>query len=200
MKTTRIFFVFLFAALLCPSASGQAVVAEPQTAQLSVAAEKADGVYQVGQPITWHIEASGFDPDSEASYTIKRGGLTEVDHSSLQLVDDTATVTTSLDKPGALLLEVTLESPDGEKHTALGGAIVAPDEIKPSAERPADFDAFWAGKLAELAKVPPHAKLTPEDSGQPGVEYWKITLDNIRGTHIQGQLARPTKATNCPRC
>ena len=33
--------------------------------------------------------------------------------------------------------------------------------------------------------------LQTADSRRRGVNYWKLQLDNIRGTHIQGQLARP---------
>jgi cephalosporin-C deacetylase len=36
------------------------------------------------------------------------------------------------------------------------------------------------------------------DGGKPGVAYWKITLDNIRGTHIEGQIARPEKGKKFP--
>ena len=35
-------------------------------------------------------------------------------------------------------------------------------------------------------------------SGKPNIDYWKITLDNIRGTHIQGQLARPKQGDKFP--
>jgi len=31
-----------------------------------------------------------------------------------------------------------------------------------------------------------------------GVDYYKVTLDNIRGTHVQGQLARPTAGDKFP--
>jgi cephalosporin-C deacetylase-like acetyl esterase len=31
-----------------------------------------------------------------------------------------------------------------------------------------------------------------------GVDYWKITLDNVGGTHVQGQLARPAKGDKLP--
>jgi cephalosporin-C deacetylase-like acetyl esterase len=198
MKTTHVPRVLLLTAWLCATAHCQTVATQPQTSHLSVKPQNGSGVYEVGQPITWQIEAGGFDPTSTASYTIKRGGLTDVDHGSLQLVDGATTVTTSLDEPGALLLEVALVAPDGGEQKALGGAIVAPERITPAAARPVDFDAFWAAKLAELAKVPENAKLVPGDSGRPGVEYWKITLDNIRGTHIHGQLARPAKGDKLP--
>jgi cephalosporin-C deacetylase len=195
MKTAQFRWLVALAALALTS--NRCCAAAP-TPKLSIQPENASGVYEIGQPIAWHIEASGFDPAATASYTIKRGGLTELDHGQLKLVDGRGEVTTSRDEPGALLLEVKLVSPGGDEHTAVGGAIVAPSEISTSAERPADFDEFWKAKLAELAAVSENAQLEPGDSGVPGVDYWKITLDNIRGTHIRGQLARPSKGEKLP--
>lgn len=183
---------------MCSTVHSQTVAPPAPTTRLSVSSQRADGVYEIGQPVSWQVEAAGIDPAADASYTIKRGGLTEVDHSLLTFVDGAAEVTATLDKPGALLIEVKVVSADGTEHSATGGAIVAPDEIALSAERPADFDAFWEAKLAELATVPENAQLIPGDSDQPGVDYWKITLDNIRGTRIQGQLARPAKGDKLP--
>ena len=34
--------------------------------------------------------------------------------------------------------------------------------------------------------------------GKPGVEYFKVQLDNIRGTHVYGQLAKPKKEGKFP--
>ena len=36
------------------------------------------------------------------------------------------------------------------------------------------------------------------DIGNTNLEYWKITLDNIRRTHIQGQMARPAHGKKFP--
>ena len=43
-----------------------------------------------------------------------------------------------------------------------------------------------------------NAKLEPADSGNANVEYFKITMDNIRGSHIRGQLARPKRGDKFP--
>lgn len=185
-------------ALLAPNARGQNVASPPRASHLSVAPQKADGIYQIGQPVSWRVEANGFGPKAEALYTIKRGGLTETGHGTLNLSDGKAEVTASLDVPGALLLEVNILSPDGKEHRALGGAVVAPDRISPSAERPEDFDVFWDSKISELEAVPVNAQLVPGDSGQPGIEYWRIRLDSIHGTHIRGQLARPVESDKLP--
>jgi cephalosporin-C deacetylase-like acetyl esterase len=34
--------------------------------------------------------------------------------------------------------------------------------------------------------------------GKPNVSYWKLTMDNIRGSHIQGQIARPVQGEKFP--
>ena len=172
---------------------------------LGVTPQRADGLYQSGETIEWQIEWDGAKPASQADYSIKNGGRTEIDHGMLTLVDGRARLNASLDVPGTLLVEVRVRSADGKEHIARGGAIVAADRIAPSAPRPADFDAFWDAKLKELAAVPVNARLEQADSGKPGVDYWKITLDGIRGTQIHGQLARPARAQSqrqrsCPRC
>jgi cephalosporin-C deacetylase-like acetyl esterase len=57
---------------------------------------------------------------------------------------------------------------------------------------------FWRTKIRELAAVPVRPVLQRAESGMESVNYWKITLDNIRGTKVQGQLARPTAGAKLP--
>ncbi len=70
------------------------------------------------------------------------------------------------------------------------GAAVAPTEIPLSTPRPADFDAFWDGKLALQAKVPVDAVLTPVPTDVPGVEMSMFALDAL-GSKAHGYVARP---------
>ena len=184
-------FVRLLAAVLTIAlvANGLTLAAE-----LIVRPEPADGVLKIGQPIVWHVEWKGAEPAHEIRFTLKRGGRTEIDHGMLTLVDGRAELKASLDTPGALLAIFSATSADGEKLIARGGAIVSPEEIQPSAPRPADFDAFWDAKLKEMAAVPFNVHLEKADSGREGVDYWKITLDGYRGTKIRGQLARPAES------
>ncbi len=70
------------------------------------------------------------------------------------------------------------------------GAAVAPTEIPMSTPRPADFDAFWDGKLAEQAKIPIDAALTPVQTDVPGVEISIFELDAL-GSKAHGYVARP---------
>src|SRR4051794_11067871 len=107
------------------------------TEPLKVIADHADGVYQVGQPIHWRVEWKGDSPaPASASYTLKRGGLTNAGSGSVELAQGQATIDAGLDKPGTLLAEVKAKSADGKDHRALGGAVAGADQIKPSAAAP----------------------------------------------------------------
>jgi cephalosporin-C deacetylase len=174
--------------LLCVRVAGaQGVVRQ----DLVVTPEKADGIYQPGETIRWRIEWKGEEPVAAADYTLKNGQIKTLGGGTLALEGSVGTLKSSLDKPGSLLAEVKVKTADGKEHKAAGGALVAPEKIVPSAPRPDDFDDFWAAKIRELEAVPANPQMEKADGGKAGVEYWKITLDNIRGTKIHGQLARP---------
>jgi cephalosporin-C deacetylase-like acetyl esterase len=77
------------------------------------------------------------------------------------------------------------------------GAAVAPTKIPMDTPKPADFDAFWNGKLAEQAKIPINAVLTPAQTDVAGVELDIFTLDAL-GSHAHGYLAKPAKDGKFP--
>jgi cephalosporin-C deacetylase-like acetyl esterase len=181
--------VFGIAALL---AWTSACAAQPNVPRdLVVKPEKADGIYQIGETIRWRIEWKGEEPIAEARYTLKRGGMTELGKGAVPLTDNVGVLETTFDKPGALLAEVKVKLADNRERKAAGGALVSPEKIETSAPRPDDFDEFWAAKINELEAVPANPQLESADGGKPNVDYWKIMLDNVGGTKIHGQLARP---------
>ena len=162
--------------------------------ELKARADRADGVYAAGQTVVFRIEAAGAGDVSSASYVLKKGQFTDIGHGTLALAGGSGTVTSSLPEPGTILLEAHAKSAKGKDLKVLAGAVFAPGKIAPSMPRPDDFDAFWAAKIKELSAVPMNPVLEAGDSGKPGVEYSKITLDGYRGTKIHGQLARPKNA------
>jgi cephalosporin-C deacetylase-like acetyl esterase len=175
--------------LLLPAlALGQELVVTPESPQ---------GIYEPGQAIRWKVEAKGADV-SEASFVIKKGGLTELAKGKVPLTQGAGQIEARLDAPGWLLVDVSAKPASGKRIAALGGALVSPEKIRPALPRPDDFDAFWEAKLKELAAVPENARLDPTASGKPQVDYFKVTMDNIRGSHIRGQLARPKQGQKFP--
>lgn len=83
-------------------------------------------------------------------------------------------------------------SPNPVPHLAILGAAVAPNKIQPVAPRPADFDHFWAEKLAALAKVPMNPVLTEIPAPVPGIRFYKLQLDSL-GSRVHAYLAVPLK-------
>ena len=163
--------------------------------------DHASGVYAPGETVSWTVtlgtpEAGEVVP--EFTYKITQDGKTPVSDGTVAFVNGTATLTASRADAGALIAE--LSARGKPLPVATSGAIYAPEKIKPSAPVPADFDAFWKEKLAELARVPinPELEKIPDTKNTPGVDYYKVTLGNIRGTHVRGQLARPAAPGKYP--
>ena len=167
---------------------------------VTVLPEKASGVFQVNEKIVWDVKVSGDEAATvtDASYVLKEGGATVIGQGTLKFNGGVATIEKTLNEPGTILAEVTVPVPGQKNIRALGGAAIAPERIGRSTPCPEDFDAFWRSKLEELKAVPENPVLEKGESDRPGVDYWKIRMDNIRGTHIQGQLARPANGKKAP--
>jgi cephalosporin-C deacetylase len=161
-------------------------------AELAITPDHPDGIYAPGAPVTWTI--TGDTADASLPYTVKAGGRTLVASGTLRFVAGTATVQASLTSPGTLLLTV----PTGEKTNAWGGAVIDWPHIQPARPAPADFDAFWQAQIAALQRIPAAPVLEPVPINDPKVALWKIHLDNINGSHINGYLARPVGNAPCP--
>jgi len=195
---------FLCAAIL----AGLAGRPEAQAQQLAFTPYRATGIYEVGELAGWTVGvAPGQSPVAgRYSFTVRRDGLTPVDSGTFDPSSGRATIEATLDRPGMLFVEV--RPPAGsvgfrgvsrsEVGRVLLGAAVAPTRIQPSAPRPADFDSFWTAKLRQLEAVPSEPVLTPGESDRAGVEYFTIRMNNIRGAHVHGQLARPARAGRFP--
>lgn len=169
-------------------------------ASLEVTASHPDAVYTQGETITWTVAAKD-DPDhtlTSVHYKITRDGAPELKQADLQLADGTGEIKGTDTQPGVLLVELDAAATGQPKQHLVGGAIIEPAKIPRSAPRPADFDAFWNGKLAELAKVPANPQLTPGTSGKDGVSYWQITMDLPRDQKVRGHLARPAVGEKFP--
>ncbi|MBC8106923.1 MAG: acetylxylan esterase [Anaerolineae bacterium] len=161
-------------------------------AEFVVTPDHADGKYSLGDTVTWTIAWRGDNAPSSFEYSVKRDGLTELRKGT----SSGKSISTKIEQPGTLLLEV-----KSGKDKSYAGAYAALAQVTPAAARPDDFNDFWATKIRELASVPPNPKLEKIELGEkakPNVDYYKLTLDNIRGRHVNGQLARPTSGEKFP--
>ena len=171
--------------------------------KFSVKPDHESGIYGPNETVTWSVDIAGDRTGLIAlPYVVKADDQVEVGKGTIDLSAGPATITASRPDPGVLVTHIYPMVKTNGLPIASGGAVISPEKIQPSAPAPDDFDDFWNAKLKELDAVPINPKVEKEDvssvKNSEGVDYYKVTLDNIRGTHVQGQLARPTQGEKFP--
>ncbi len=167
----------------------------PSVGATTVVGDRLNGVYKVGETVRWKIDQGSA---VTARYRVLSGGLTEVAKGELSFDNKSAAITYTFDKPGTVLLDIRAKDSENKEAKVLGGAVAEPEKISRSAQTPEDFDAFWTEQIAKLEKIPTNPVLEVVDLKQPDIEYSKITMDNIKGSKIRGQLAKPVKGEKFP--
>jgi cephalosporin-C deacetylase-like acetyl esterase len=164
---------------------------------IEVSPDVDSGLYAAGKTVTWTVQVKvGSEPASgKISYVVRPGGTGESARGEAELEGGKAKVSATRETPGTLLAEIHYKPEGATKDTkdtvGYGGAAFDPDQVRASAPPPEDFEQFWKEHIGELQSVPMNVELTPVDIGDPKIEYVKITMDNIRGSKIHGQIARP---------
>ena len=158
------------------------------------------GIYNIGETIQWHIAIQGDDEHAvrEAKFTLKKGGLNVIQEGTLDFTSGGADIETSLDKPGTILGEIKAKLKDKELTKLVGAAGPRRRRFAPPAAARRFRRLLGPAKIEELQAVPPNPVLEPADSGKPNIDYYKVKLDNIRGTHVYGELAKPKKEGKFP--
>jgi cephalosporin-C deacetylase-like acetyl esterase len=189
------FLLFLFALSLC-------VFAQERVGQISVRVmpDHADWTYQPGQPVKFRITViqDGHPvPNAQVSYRFGPEMVTPPTERTATvpaegLVIDAGT----LNEPGFLRCIATVEK-YGRTYRGLATAGFAPDQIKPTTDDPADFDAFWQAGKAALAKIPVDARMTLlPDYSTAKVNVYHVSLANVAGddgapSRLYGILCEP---------
>ncbi|MDR3707894.1 MAG: acetylxylan esterase [Capsulimonadaceae bacterium] len=177
-------------AVVCPFAQAQTIRLAPS---------HSNGVYAIGEQVIWNVTVEGGDPNTVAGshYKVSLGGGKILAQGDLDLSKGVAQIVYNADQAVSYLAEVTATI-DGKLTKSYGGAVAAPDRVTPSMPRPADFDAFWASKIAELRAVAPDPVVERGDSGVQGVVYETVTLANVGGARIHAQIAYPENGKHLP--
>jgi cephalosporin-C deacetylase-like acetyl esterase len=194
-------------------------LAQPLNPFITFTPFHANGLYQAGERYGWTVRApmgmSTQDPLAY-DYVIRENNLNVIKSGTIDLSSGSAVIEGVADHPAMVYVRLTPNragmvtppppapaaaatptvipraigpSPADLDKLTVGAAIDATN-FKPSIPRPADFDAFWAGKLAALAQIPINPRLTPLDAPKPGIDFYKVQLDSV-GSHVQGYLAAP---------
>ena len=198
----------LIAAVLCGAkgfaaagSNGDSAASAPRPPVLIARTTKPTGLYNVGEKIAVYITARNDETDavSQVEYSVKLHDAKVLDSGKLTLTNHAAEFQTALDEPGSLLFTVNGLTTSGQKVTTYAGAAADYRKIQWTLPLPDDFDAFWDGKIAASKKLPLNPKLEPVAlSNEPAIDYYKLELDNINGSHVFGQLARPKASGKYP--
>jgi cephalosporin-C deacetylase len=190
----------------------------PIEQQLTFVPYHASGVYELGETVGWTVTPGPATPTYSYKWTIRRNNATVLKEGKLDLTSGTSgtsgkdKIEIVGDQPEMIYVAIepyaALEAP-ASPPTYIGGntgrnnglyavgAAVAPEKIGLSTPRPADFDAFWEGKLSAQAKVPINPVLTPVPTDVAGVELNRFVLDAL-GAHTHGYVAKPAREGKFP--
>lgn len=187
----RLFLFSFFVLATCLQAFSQPA---RQLVQVIVTPDKSDWTYKKGEQaqfqimvlknnvplegidVKYRIGPELMDPWEEKTVTLKKG---------------VATVKAKkFNEPGFLRCTASVEV-DGKTYSSYATAGFSPEQIKPTTTLPSDFEQFWDGAKAELAKIPmkPVLTLMPERCTEK-VDVYHVSIDNIKGK-VYGILCKP---------
>ncbi len=163
-----------------------------------------------GEEMAFSIRLEGVKGDiPEGAYFVdweRRGddGIVEKGRAPLPTAAAPLVVRTKMDAPGFVCVEANVVDAQGarvkKKHRweprvfFMGGAAVAPEELRPGTE-PADYDDFWNAQMAALDAVPIETELTPTPCADAGVRLYAVRIACSRGRPVTGWLTIPADAS-----
>lgn len=169
---------------------------------VSVAADHTDWNYKRGEHTRFTISVTQHNNDvKNCKITIQIGpeqmpaAITQNKEISGPIVVDGGT----MKEPGFLRCIVTADV-EGKKYRGLATAAYDVQDIKPTTETPADFQAFWDKAMQDNAKIPMDPKLTLlPDRCTEKTNVYQLNLQNYRtGSRFYGILCVPKKPGKYP--
>ena len=192
--------ICVVSAVVCVAAGPLAQTRQPfSRIAVTVTPDRADWTYQPGDPVTFRIDVVR-DGHQVAGTAVKYGVgpemLPPVTETTVTLGAAPLTVAGGTMKTPGFLRLVATAVVDGRTYRGVGTAGFAPERIQPTQVNPPDFDSFWEGERARLAKLPIDAKWTPlPDYGTADVDCSQVSLQNVgltAGTsRLYGVLCMP---------
>lgn len=187
--------------LLCGGIVVAAMASACSAQQLTLVPDHPTGIYSLGESVGWTVTQpnSSDRANSNYSFTAKKNNFDLIKSGELDLATGPARIELKSSEPAMIYLEVVPKS-DGLSNVKpiVAGAAVAPEQLKPVASCPDDFDKFWNSKIAELHQIPSNPVIQRSDSGDPNIDYATVTFDNINNTHVHGQFAKPAGKNKLP--
>lgn len=153
------------------------------TVQVRVSTDRADWLYQPGQPVRFRIVAvrnghalSGV----KVTYRIGPEMMPpRIDQTATLGADGLIVDGGTMNEPGFLRCIAAVEL-NGRTYRGLATAAFRPESIQPTQQDPTDFDQFWAAGKSALAELPVDAQVTPlPEYGNASADCYHVNLQNV---------------------
>ena len=160
-----------------------------------VSADRANCLYGCGEKAVFEVRTR--ETNGVVRATLDNFGAKKVCEAAWDLSKTNVhTIAGTLDEPG--FLRLTLDpAPDG--HAKLWSVAFEPERIEKGSPSPGDFDAYWAGERARLAReVPldPQVTRVPERCTKE-FDYYRVSFATF-GRRVYGYMSVPTDAARAP--
>jgi cephalosporin-C deacetylase-like acetyl esterase len=121
----------------------------------------------------------------------------KVEQGRTEIAEDKAvSLVTSIDRPGFVRIEATLEDEAGHdlKSRFDGGAGAEIEKLTQAVPEPEDFDAYWTKQKALLAAVAATPELKKIKANQDGFDAYEVKVPCVGTRPVTGYLIIPTGA------
>ena len=171
--------------------------------KISIAPDHADWTYKTGEQVKFRVQITkNSEPvrNARVRYEVGPEKMPAFKKDSLKLIDGYLLIEGgTMLEPGFLRCTVVAEI-DGYIYRGLATAGFSPEMIKPTVERPADFDEFWEKAKSDVASLPLNTKLVllPERCTEK-VNVYHASIEYFKpGTRLYGILCVPKKPGRYP--
>lgn len=174
-----------------------------QLVKVIVAADHPDWTYKTGEPVKFSfsiIRAGNPLRDVIVRYEIGPEKMPPIKKDSLRIAKGQLTIEGGTMKTPGFLRCIVTAFVDGKEYRKLATAAFDPQNIKPTAELPQDFDSFWKQAKEELSKIPLDTKMTllPERCTEKANVY-QVSVQNFPdAARLYGILCVPKKEGKYP--
>ncbi|MCD7900394.1 MAG: acetylxylan esterase [Bacteroides sp.] len=190
MKTKLIIYLLLFFSLPLMAQPAQRMI------KVRVVPNHNDWKYNPGEKVKFDVQVTRNSiplENVEIRYEISYDMMPTHQEETLTLKKGSITIEGgSMQSPGFLRCRV-FATYEGNRYEGRATAAFAPEKIKPIADLPEDFSAFWEKAKAENAKIPMDTQLRflPERSSEK-VKVYELSVQNYRhGSRLYGILCVP---------
>ncbi len=171
--------------------------------KVAVAPDHADWTYKTGENVKFQVTITrNSEPFQNVfvRYEIGPEMLTPVKRDSAVLKEGQLVLDGGSMKTAGFMRCKVIALADGNKYEGIATAGFSPETIRPAAEVPADFGAFWDKAKAEAAKIPMDVKLTLlPDRCTEKVNVYHANIQNYKeGSRLYGILCVPKKEGRYP--